>query len=591
LMELDKDKIAVLTNKAGEQLIRDFTISNVNGQAPLEYSLNIDYARSGNLNPADIQTTATVGGNMPKLLSTGNKIPVARMKVEGYNNVLEYDTLSDNSTRIGFGEGFAFSTATAFTAPANGFNLTHLMTWYVPFQTLDSKIVVEIRVGSEIKTSKVLTTEEWHSVIENEDQGGKYLTYELQNPQIIYPNEKFFVIFKYPFTSDYPQGSAFIGGTNRNKFFYGSDGEWNDLSETSYYEYGWMVKALEKSHEDGEWVSLDNSGGTIAEGNQKTVHVTFSSGIAFSGNSYAKAVIESNDPVNNKAGVSLYLRKNQGPEFYSVPAEPTTISENEVGNYQFAARDLEADAFEYTLAGNSSNTSLTVTDGIASLQYNPDYESAGSHTFEVVATDSNGFKTSSFFNLEVLDVNRIPEVNAQPDYAYWIGHQFVSLPVSSLVIDPDGDQLWIQASSNNPDVADVAVAKSQLVLILNSVDTTTINITAMDNKGGEVQFSFKLDVTAILGIEDVKEQPELFLYPNPVSSKAHLVVKNTGYGRASIFVNDLSGRTLSILQTEMDGQGSKELEFDASALRPGLYFIELRRDGKPVSTLRFIKTE
>ncbi|MQL50951.1 hypothetical protein GFC01_01420 [Desulfofundulus thermobenzoicus] len=89
-----------------------------------------------------------------------------------------------------------------------------------------------------------------------------------------------------------------------------------------------------------------------------------------------------------------------------------------------------------------------------------------------------------------------PPVLARPmdDRTATAGGPAITVDLSSVFSDPEGDALTYNASSSNPTVATAAVAGSGLQVTPVAAGTATITVTVSDGRGGSVSTTFKVTV-------------------------------------------------------------------------------------------------
>lgn len=88
--------------------------------------------------------------------------------------------------------------------------------------------------------------------------------------------------------------------------------------------------------------------------------------------------------------------------------------------------------------------------------------------------------------------------------------------------------------------------------------------------------------------ENIQNTLEVRAFPNPVSDRLHLMVRNDGpIGVLHYSINDLSGRRVANGIETPEGAGST-LTLGVASLEPGIYHLHLS-NGKLARTLRFIK--
>jgi hypothetical protein len=88
--------------------------------------------------------------------------------------------------------------------------------------------------------------------------------------------------------------------------------------------------------------------------------------------------------------------------------------------------------------------------------------------------------------------------------------------------------------------------------------------------------------------EPLNHSLEIRAFPNPVSDRLNLLVRNNGsLGILQYRISDLSGRQVAS-GTEMPEGASATISLGVAGLEPGIYHLHLS-NGKQAKTLRFIK--
>lgn len=78
-------------------------------------------------------------------------------------------------------------------------------------------------------------------------------------------------------------------------------------------------------------------------------------------------------------------------------------------------------------------------------------------------------------------------------------------------------------------------------------------------------------------------------YPNPVSSKTTISYNVSTFSNVDITVTDMTGKNVATVFSGEQAAGRQEVEFDASALKPGVYFYTVKA-GNAVETKKFVVT-
>jgi len=179
---------------------KSFELDNFSGGSKLIYSLNIEYKRdveekssSGQSFSAFNLKSAGIGPILQTSNKSGKRTKSANASTELFNRILSYENASEADINLGFGGGFVMKAVTRFTAPDDGFNLSHIQTWYAPGELLNSGFVVNIYDGSKpIGTAKIYS-QIVNYKIETPDNDGKLVTVELKKPITFFPGESFYV--------------------------------------------------------------------------------------------------------------------------------------------------------------------------------------------------------------------------------------------------------------------------------------------------------------------------------------------------------------------------------------------------------------
>jgi hypothetical protein len=97
-----------------------------------------------------------------------------------------------------------------------------------------------------------------------------------------------------------------------------------------------------------------------------------------------------------------------------------------------------------------------------------------------------------------------------------------------------------------------------------------------------------LTVTGIEEEQGLEPTPGLRLGQNPVRGRARLSYELTRDSRVTCMVSDAAGRYVAELFNGSQAAGSHSLEWDASAVNPGVYFAELK-SGPDTRVVRMVK--
>ncbi|HAN79459.1 MAG TPA: hypothetical protein DCQ31_17690, partial [Bacteroidales bacterium] len=507
---------------------------------------------------------------------------------ETFNRVLEYENEAVPTTALGFGVTTAFTAATKFNAPDNGFYLSHFKTWFRPTNWLKSVIKYEIRTGANMANSKIVATGEFTHEIAVADETGSFITIGLQQPILMFPNETFYVVVTYPLGIDFPQGTATLPAPKADYFFYPSDGNWIDL--TSHDEFngmGWMMKALEKDAKTGFWAEITGGNtGEVAKGESKTFDVNFDASFAAHGLQSAKVYFNTNDPVHRADSLELQLYLNQGPVFTEYPKDILVVNENNLLSFNFKVADLENNTFTVELDGTYTGVTLTKGATDYNVSYTPTFESGRTMEVKIKATDSNGYTNTLKVNISIVDVNRAPVVKTIADRGYKTGAIFDRIPLSSVFTDPDGDKLSYEILVSNPDVMQIGIIGTDFILMPQTNGKADISISATDGKSDKVNANFKIYVNAdgtVSVIENKAEIAEASIYPNPMRTNATLNLVLHTNAKLQVSITDITGHVVRELVNENTVAGNKTVEISKEKLSSGMYLIRIAIDNSVIT--------
>lgn len=182
---------------------------------------------------------------------------------------------------------------------------------------------------------------------------------------------------------------------------------------------------------------------------------------------------ESNSTVSNE--VTLQVQGvNNSPVLDYIP--DISVSENQLVTITPHATDLDGDTISYTYTSpiNSSG------------QWQTNYNSAGTYTATVTATDSTGLKDTQNLIINVQNVNRAPVLNTIPDIT---ANEGDLVTISPVAIDADNDAITFYYDSpidttgkwltgyNDSGIYNVTITASDGIDTVSQLVTITVNNT------------------------------------------------------------------------------------------------------------------
>jgi subtilisin family serine protease len=576
---IGSDTISIYAQTGSHTETKSLQIENLLGGYALHYNLEIDYERMG--------AKALKLENM-LLKSAGNPLPLESKKIEAklknskenkesYNRTLAYESAAQPELTLGYGGSASFYVATAFQAPADGFNLTDVKTWYAAGSWLNSKIKVQIYSGSgDIYNAKLIHSQTFEYNISAPNTNGEWLTIKLDKNILLYPKEYFFVSFGYESGALYPQGIAKMPEVVRGRYLYGNgNGSWYDIADAGaeFAANGWMVRAMEAKYERAAWVSvLSPAIDTIQVAGNKEIQIDFKAGYAKPGDNRANLVIASNDPNAPKKKVLLLLRLNDAP---SLATDKTayTINENEDFSFSVFGKDVEGDEFTMDLKNNPSFIKATVSSNALVVNCKPAFDNSGVYPVTIEATDKFGNKRELVVTITVKNVNRPPVVKNPVgdkgfDLAGMSHHNLLDV-----IADPDNDTLVYTVKSSNQGVIKVYMASNSVILKSESIGKSTITITGTDPYGLSVSHTFEIFIYPT-AIEDLTKE-QVKVYPIPTKGELNLIMPESVKSQTTVkFVNSLG----KVVYIEKLNTKSSHVKFDVSAFPEGIYMMYLESE-------------
>ncbi|MCG8582371.1 MAG: S8 family serine peptidase [Bacteroidales bacterium] len=585
VFEYPGETVSYLANTKESTGSETITISNENGLSALRYDIGFNFSRSG---AESEMAAASVMNNTSELLpvdlqqiemttEAANKVaPYA----DAYNSVLEYVTGQDAEGAVGFGEDRALVAGIAFTAPAEGFNLSHVKTWYNYQTVLNSTVRVEIRGGGEnVAMSKVLYTEDFTVNVEEAQaqEKGEWFTFKLTENQLFYPGEQFYIVFHYQDGVGYPQGIHKGVEQKENRYFMFLDDGWYDLQlQNGFSTAGWAMKACEETAADISWAKLDGElTGEVAIGETLDLKIDFFAANAQEADNNGNMVITTNDPMKTSGTVPLYLRLNQGPEYNVEGGMSQIVNENEVLTINITGNDVEGDACTYALAEEYAFVEMTVNGDELVLTLSPDYESAGVHTIAVKGTDAFGNVSACELSVEVANVNRAPEVTTPIENTEIVlENGIVEIDLSEHITDADMDNMVFEATGTDDTVVDLFISDNRMMMDPLMPGTSTVTVEATDIEGASVTHTFDLTVIHRTGLDEL-EGVHVATYPNPVVDLLTIEWDGAKHGNVTFRLINIAG---DIVRTEDVDNSIGKHQILVDDLANGVYLLEMQSD-------------
>lgn len=543
------------------------------------------------------------------------------------DNMLYYPVLNpvSNAQAAIMGTGASaldenFYAATRYEAPAEGFNLTHLYFVGTVGDLENVDIEASVILGNDVTaTERTIGHGKIHVNYEEETERG-YMgvprMLKFDNPVYINPADTFYVVLKYPAGYKSSALMATKDGTmetNRYMAHLKSLGGWVDIEALydnaySYGAFGYFMTCIE--HEKGEpWIKLLNEQKEGVLEAKASLPLNFqinAKSAYFAKNNKATLVVKSNDPANPTVNYHIYLDKNAAPVI-TAPESETTVPEASKAAVEVTVADAEDEAFTVSLedaAGiaavesyenedgtqegisESNGTYSVVAGGSLKLRVvlDPDYGTAGKHTFKVTAMDAANNVSSVTVNYNVEHTNRAPEYVGATELAMKVGETSGQYNFAELFKDVDGDKMTYTASVEDASVATVFKSEDGFIVAAKAAGKTNINVVATDANGASSTGGvISLTVSETTGIDGVEADG---------SNKGDVTVDENGEvtlhvnaDKAVLRVYSNAGQLMA-QQIAAPVHAGDKVSLNLSGSIAGVYHLVADIDGK-VSAIKF----
>ena len=595
------------------------------GNYKLTYSLNLDMSGEGEQIGGDDDG----GGVMP--MNVGGKLSDAQLaelscnintEVKpfaatpgsvldaptdfSYNNVLFYPAAAGSSTpAYGTGNKYGlYTAATHFTAPEEGFNISHI---YIASTLVNSDgsylssgdITVDIVAGSDYENGNIVGTGSFHLA---RHDGAHFLIVPLDRAVFLNPGQEFYVRVHYPEGVEYP---AYLCSKADpvvdNRYMGHVEGYgWFDLAamfKNQYGSLGYIMSCLE-TVPGSPWVKMLNAEteGEIQPGESLDVNFELNALTAplETGNK-AMLVIKSNDPAMPVVNFPIQLDRNRKPVI-TAPEEAIVVSEGTAPSVFVTVTEPEADDFSIFFtdnAGIAAVKAVTVDAGtvevteegysvkganVANLEVviSPDYKTAGEYSFSVFATDAYNQEASSIINYTVEHANRAPEALPIADVTLAVGASSDVINFADYFADPDGDDVTYAIKLSAENIVKSFVAEGSVIFYGNAEGAVTVTVTATDALGAATSTSFTITVSEGSGVAAITADAAVKAYPNPVVATLYVASGFTGKVKYEIFSEN--GSKVYIAEKETATGVAQTI--DVSSLARGIYILKVSQGDK-----------
>jgi subtilisin family serine protease len=564
---------------------RTIALDNENGKSDLNYTATVDYLRP--VGTSRTERLATTNANTISLTSKQVESTSATKISADYNRTLSHTDKEVPDTFIGTGGTAPFTLSTQFNAGPEGFNLSHIETFFRTENLTSAVIEVEIRAGgNSVADAAVITKGTLAVTSAGADDSGKWHQVTLDQTVGIYPNENFYVIVTYPLGIQFPQGTVTGIANVPGRFAYYFEGQWYEVQEGEFANAGWLMVAAEMEAGNFSWLRItEGQTGTLAKGETGVVSLEIDGGFGNPGNQSANILFSSNDPANPIVRVPVTLHMNEAPNFVGAPST-IAVAEADTLVVKFKVADPESNTVEVTAAQTKDFIEFGFASDTVSLVLKPDFGDKGIFIYRLKATDQYGAIRDLELPIEVLHTNRAPGFIGDAEaFGFLKPGNLTEHNLTDYFADPDNDEFTYTVSSSNESILTVFASASSFIIRTANEGNATITFKVTDKHGASKTVEIAAKVDLINGLEDLDQLFSLTVYPNPSTDYMRVRIKGEIGNTYSLRVITMQGVTM-IRKDEVNSR--EEAVIDLRSLPKGVYLIEVT-DMRGKSMRRIVK--
>lgn len=560
-MEFDKDEIYVKAPADDYVSTETITISN-NGEYRLDVNLRLDPTGvgeelpgfgggDGGIDPWMARHTAARDTAAVQALMDGLKAEIKPMdKSENsydtpqdfeYRDGLYYPAMAASTAAYNYGSNNLYSkykAATVFTAPAEGFNLSHIYTAVTVEEAKNVDIRVEVITGADPELGQVVGKGTLHIAGQENPASGSFYVIPLENSVYMNPGEQFSVVITYPEGIRTPSylvrkeeghiAGRYLGWVENFGWF-----DVAEIFEEQYGSLGYILSCLETTKGES-WIKMLSAEGdhSVGVGESMDINIQLNAATArLEKGNKAVLVIKSNDPNMPLLNLPITLDKNGTPVIEGFDGV-LYANEGEETRTEVTVMDPDLDRFTVRFAADAAHATLvavepaegdaavvepvegeenafTVTGATepvkAVVSILPEYGSAGAdvNSFVVEAEDEAGHRAWYDGRYMIVHVNRAPVAAPQEDIALGVGTVSGIVSYASLFTDPDGDILTYTFDMDLNDVADAYTTRDGVIFVGKAEGTATATVTATDPSGAVTTLTLTIVVSKDTGVDNI----------------------------------------------------------------------------------------
>ena len=535
-----------------------------------------------------------------------------------YTNALYYPTSPINAVPYNYGANSLydiFKAATLFTAPAEGFNISHI---YLPVTietATDYKVTIEVITGSTVGEGDVIGRGKLIIESQANPNMGQFYAVPLDKEVFLNPGEEFYVQVTYSAGVKFPayvinKEEAMIEGRYMG---WTENTGWFDVAaffEDQYGSIGYVLTCLETT-EGRPWIKLLTPEGEaeLEVGSTAEIKLEINAAAArLEKNNKAVIVIKGNDPALPLFNLPVVLDKNGAP-IIETPAGTVYVKEGTVTNVPVIVNEPDGD--DFTVAFNDARGNATISvadaagatvttddDGIISVagatapvEFNvaiePAFGSASAgNIFDLTVTDAHDLTAETSVRYDIEHVNRAPVAGEAPLIEFAEGTTSGVYSFADMFSDPDGDELTYTFEMRESRYVDAYPNATGVIFYGKHKGKVTATVTATDPSGETATIKLPIEVKETSGINDATaDATGLHVTPNPIDGDINVYADFTD-SEALFVLYDASGRTVFSIRAAVSAGQATVLP--GSGLAQGIYILTATADGT-TRTVRIVK--
>lgn len=558
------------------------TLSNTAGENDLKFTVDVDYEYNY-MSIAD--SYADYEGTSHSIQSTSSAVKLeaankvkskSSMKASQESRVLTQLLSEEVKHTFGWGsDEVDVHIVSRLVAPEDGFCFSQLEHFYTYRNLLESYYIIQVFAGDDdfLKTGLIYSQRvnySYDTPLFNNQVVKDVI--DLDTPVMIQGGETFYIRIVYAKEMISPAALGEIASEDEDGNFFGSKGfKYRPVTELGVSNEGWMIKAVETEKIDPQWLLPSVIEGVVPQGGTMDISFDFHASRVFNTINKAKVFIHSNDPNNPVERVSAEFIKNTGPT-YNI-AEDFVIEIEENDTLDFVLYASHYGDLEYTLQMAEDYKFVTGEfDGQnMNLQFTPDFTDAGVHRVSIKGEDSKGLSNTYTFIVNVINVNRAPEVVKEFDLNYQLdkGLEY-TLNLLDYIADPDGEELEFEVAADNDNIEYFRNDNSLIIKPL-ALGATVLTISAKDPHGAKLEIDATINIILRVGMDEI-DANSIEIFPNPVDDVLNITLSG-GFELESVYrIISSTGECVKNGSVQLN---ALQQGIDVSDLKNGLYFIEL----------------